>query len=456
MADERIYGTLGGYGQQSGEYGDPLNPRTMTVYTGNRRLAPTQEEIAADFERRFMAEAEADDLAEREAAADLERRLMAEATDIEFAEAEDALLAPSEPLRPELARYGNTQAPPVVSDPAAMRQAGKLAMRHMGADREAIMAEQRALGVTVDGIVGPETLRARARARQAAMMDPQVEAGLARARAVLASAPDGVTMPPMRVTARPPQTMVMPEERITATAPRPEADNAFGRVRELVRRGPELARPAAPLTVEELQGMQRQRRLGLSPESMLESRNAERRAQMYAEAIAGQQRAQVEQQEQAAARRTADERAAELSTALEQAGADFIDRLQRGEVDTSGYTESMRQAPPITLDEEQRTQSLIEGLGQAGALTDAQLSRGAIDATMDGVRPRQFEYRAQTGLDTRPRAGILAQDLERTPLGRSIVRETPRGKALDVGQLSGANAAMIGRLNERLRKLEAK
>ena len=456
MADERIYGTLGGYGQQSGEYGDPLNPRTMTVYTGNRRLAPTQEEIAADFERRFMAEAEADDLAEREAAADLERRLMAEATDIEFAEAEDALLAPSEPLRPELARYGNTQAPPIVSSPAAMRQAGQLAARHMGADREAIMAEQRALGVTVDGIVGPETLRARARARQAAMVDPQVEAGLARARAVLASAPDDVTMPPMRVTARPPQTMVMPEDRITATAPRVEADDAFGRVRELVRRGPELARPAAPLTVEELRGMQQQRRLGLSPESMLESRNAERRAQLYAEAIAGQQRAQVEQQERAAARRTADERAAELSGALEQAGADFLDRLQRGEVDTSGYTESMRQAPPIALDEEQRTQSLIDALGQAGALTDAQLSRGAVDATMDGVRPRQFEYRAQTGLDTRPRAGILAQDLERTPLGRSIVRETPQGKVLDVGQLTGTNSAMIGRLNERLRKLEAK
>lgn len=437
MADERIYGTLGGYGQQSGEYGDPLNPRTMTVYTGNRKLAPTQEEIDADFER----------------------RLMAEATDIELAEAEDALLAPSEPLRPELARYGNTQAPPVVSSPAAMRQAGELAMRRMGAvgaDREAIMAEQRALGVTVDGIVGPETLRARARARQAAMVDPQVEAGLARARAVLAAAPDSVTMPPMQVTARPSQTMVMPEERITATAPMAEADDTFGRVRELIRRGPELARPAAPLTVEELRGMQQQRRLGLSPESMLESRNAERRAQLYAEAIAGQQRAQVEQQERAAARRTADERAAELSGALEQAGADFLDRLQRGEVDTSGYTESMRQAPPITLDEEQRTQSLIEGLGQAGALTDAQLSRGAIDATMDGVMPRQFEYRAQTGLDTRPRAGILAQDLERTPLGRSIVRETPRGKALDVGQLSGANAAMIGRLNERLRKLEAK
>lgn len=434
MADERIYGTLGGYGQQSGEYGDPLNPRTMTVYTGDRKLAPTQEEIDADFER----------------------RLMAEATDIELAEAEDALLAPSEPVRPELARYGGTQFPSVVMFPDAMRQQGQLVARHMGADREAIMAEQRALGVTVDGIVGPETLRARARARQAAMVDPQVEAGLARARAVLASAPDGVTMPPMQATARPPQTMVMPEERITATAPRAEADDAFGRVRELVRRGPELARPAAPLTVEELQGMQRQRRLGLSPESMLESRNAERRAQLYAEAIAGQQRAQVEQQERAAARRTADERAAELSGALEQAGADFLDRLQRGEVDTSGYTESMRQAPPITLDEEQRTQSLIDALGQAGALTDAQLSRGAIDATMDGVRPRQFEYRAQTGLDTRPRAGILAQDLERTPLGRSIVRETPRGKALDVGQLSGANSAMIGRLNERLRKLEAK
>jgi len=390
MADERIYGTLGGYGQQSGEYGDPLNPRTMTVYLGGPE-------------------------------------------DIARAKSSAAMLAPAAPVRSE-SEYGfNAQSPqaapgpnvqsfPGLISPEAMRRATDYAVRHMGADRAVAEEQQRALAQLANNVVSPALRQTRRLADSVARLGPELQQRYAQAREYL-------TRPRMT------------ENQLTSS---------------LLQRKPMVFQPA-PLTPQQLRSEilydEPQR---LTPDDMLAFRDAERRAQAYAETLATQQRAQVEQQEKAAAQRADDERAAELGRALEQTGADFLDRLRRGQVDTSGYTESMRQAPPIALDEERRTQSLIDALGQAGELTDAQLSRGAVDATMDDLRPRQFEYRQDTGLDTRPRAGILAQDLERTPLGRSIVRETPRGKALDVGQLSGANSAMIGRLNERLRKLEAK
>jgi hypothetical protein len=55
------------------------------------------------------------------------------------------------------------------------------------------------------------------------------------------------------------------------------------------------------------------------------------------------------------------------------------------------------------------------------------------------------------------RLGILAQDLERTDLGRSLVREGDDGvKRVDVGQLAGALAAAVASQQKRLDRMEAK
>jgi len=74
---------------------------------------------------------------------------------------------------------------------------------------------------------------------------------------------------------------------------------------------------------------------------------------------------------------------------------------------------------------------------------------------MQGIRPVSFEYAPQVG-QPGPKFGVTAQELERTPLGRGMVRETPAGKAIDVGQATGAILGMLGRVNERLRKVEGK
>lgn len=52
--------------------------------------------------------------------------------------------------------------------------------------------------------------------------------------------------------------------------------------------------------------------------------------------------------------------------------------------------------------------------------------------------------------------GIMAQDLERTPIGAQAVVDTPGGKVVDFGQLGGAQLAALARLHERLKAVEGK
>ena len=77
------------------------------------------------------------------------------------------------------------------------------------------------------------------------------------------------------------------------------------------------------------------------------------------------------------------------------------------------------------------------------------------DRFMDSLRPEEFEYRSpERGLEGR-HLGIMANDLEKTRMGRGAVFEGPAGKMIDNRMLTSRIAAGMGRLNERLRELEA-
>lgn len=87
--------------------------------------------------------------------------------------------------------------------------------------------------------------------------------------------------------------------------------------------------------------------------------------------------------------------------------------------------------------------------------------RGDADSFLESLRPYSYAYK--DGADE-PRSqpnggrylGVLAQDVESSPLGRQMVKETPRGKAIETAPaLSGALAG-LGRLHERVSALEAK
>ena len=70
-----------------------------------------------------------------------------------------------------------------------------------------------------------------------------------------------------------------------------------------------------------------------------------------------------------------------------------------------------------------------------------------------------YEFRYKPGVagedPSHERYGVMAQDVERTPMGRSFVVDTPGGKMLDIKHGFGASLAVHGDHERRLRALEA-
>ncbi len=81
------------------------------------------------------------------------------------------------------------------------------------------------------------------------------------------------------------------------------------------------------------------------------------------------------------------------------------------------------------------------------------------DEFLDSLEGYTYEYKPEyqdaLGLPSKRQYGVMAQDVERTPLGKSFVEDTPNGKVLDTVQGFGSTLAGLGRLNQRLRSLEA-
>jgi hypothetical protein len=85
-------------------------------------------------------------------------------------------------------------------------------------------------------------------------------------------------------------------------------------------------------------------------------------------------------------------------------------------------------------------------IAEAGDLTDQML---------DALKPYRYRYKDEK-FGQGERAGIMAQDLERSELGKKVVTETAEGKMLDVNKTISAALAGLARVNERLRKVEGR
>jgi len=88
--------------------------------------------------------------------------------------------------------------------------------------------------------------------------------------------------------------------------------------------------------------------------------------------------------------------------------------------------------------------------------SDARLKEDIQEArpAYDGVRAVKYKYKPGLGEDTKPRYGILAQDLERSPKFRRAVAETPVGKAVDMPRAVSLALAEGADMHKRLTKLE--
>lgn len=66
-----------------------------------------------------------------------------------------------------------------------------------------------------------------------------------------------------------------------------------------------------------------------------------------------------------------------------------------------------------------------------------------------------YNYRDGSGEDpTKRRYGVMAQDLERTPMGASLVEDTPRGKVIDTRQATGSLLASVSDLQKQIDEMK--
>lgn len=83
------------------------------------------------------------------------------------------------------------------------------------------------------------------------------------------------------------------------------------------------------------------------------------------------------------------------------------------------------------------------------------LGTGGIDQALDTSLPQSFDYRAGAGAPGR-QLGVMAQDMASAPLTRAMVTPTSQGLALNPAKAVGPLLGMVGRLNQRVNKVEGK
>jgi hypothetical protein len=81
-----------------------------------------------------------------------------------------------------------------------------------------------------------------------------------------------------------------------------------------------------------------------------------------------------------------------------------------------------------------------------------QINPDNVKAMLDHLHAYTYRYKDPDAPGAAPgrRMGVMAQDLERSPIGKQFVRDTPNGKMVDYGQAAGAMMAGLAYHNERL------
>ena len=112
-----------------------------------------------------------------------------------------------------------------------------------------------------------------------------------------------------------------------------------------------------------------------------------------------------------------------------------------------------RPPPPF-----QRVEESAHPLPRYGTYEDNSKGTEA-DHFLEHLHPYSYRYKnPQNEPATSPTGGrylgVMAQDLEKTPYGDQLVKDTPRGKMLEHGAVTSAALAGLGRLHERVAQLE--
>jgi uncharacterized protein YcfJ len=102
------------------------------------------------------------------------------------------------------------------------------------------------------------------------------------------------------------------------------------------------------------------------------------------------------------------------------------------------------------------------GQGAGEAMSDKRLkkhvetAKSDVKKFLDSVGAKKYEYKdpKAPGAAKGERVGVMAQDLEKSEMGKALVRNTPQGKMVDTVQGFGALLAAQAEMHNRLKKLE--
>jgi len=105
---------------------------------------------------------------------------------------------------------------------------------------------------------------------------------------------------------------------------------------------------------------------------------------------------------------------------------------------------------------------LLQGIGTGAALyaasdknlkNDIKSGDRASQDMIDKLESKSFSYKDDP--DKKQQLGIIAQDLEKSPMGKAIVVDTPKGKHIDIAKALSAVLAVQSVMNKRLNKAGA-
>jgi len=88
------------------------------------------------------------------------------------------------------------------------------------------------------------------------------------------------------------------------------------------------------------------------------------------------------------------------------------------------------------------------------AKTNISPGSGEVESFLDALNSYKYEYKDPQGDQAGMFVGVMAQDLEKSPMGASFVKDTPAGKQVDYGHGLAAILASQANIHDRLRTLE--
>lgn len=103
--------------------------------------------------------------------------------------------------------------------------------------------------------------------------------------------------------------------------------------------------------------------------------------------------------------------------------------------------------------------SMIEGGARAYASDEKKktnIEDYSSEEFLDKLKPYTYDYKNPERDGEGRQAGVMAQDLEKTEVGKQSVIDTDEGKMVDYNKLGPTMLASLVELNERLKKLEGK